>query len=69
MLELALHIITKEGRKIRLPRAPEPTKPTDLLVALRQSAEAGGGRPPAEKRKPASSRTAAGKAAKRRKAA
>ena len=30
-----------EGRKITPPKAPEPTKPSDLMEALRQSAEGG----------------------------
>jgi DNA end-binding protein Ku len=30
-----------EGRKIELPRVPEPTKPSDLMEALRQSAKGG----------------------------
>jgi DNA end-binding protein Ku len=30
-----------EGRKIELPRAPESTKPSDLMEALRQSAKGG----------------------------
>ena len=57
-----------EGRKIRPPKAPEPTKPSDLLEALRQSVEEGGAtRIP--KRKTAKQKTAATKTSKRRKAA
>lgn len=57
-----------EGRKITAPKAPEPTKRSDLLEALRQSAEEGGAtsRP---KRKSAARKTAATKTRKRRKAA
>jgi hypothetical protein len=31
-----------EGRKIEAPKAPEPTRPTDLMEALRQSADVTG---------------------------
>jgi DNA end-binding protein Ku len=57
-----------EGRKITPPKAPEPTKPSDLMEALRQSAgdesEAS-----AEKRKATPRKTAKSKTTKRRKAA
>jgi DNA end-binding protein Ku len=52
-----------EGRKIRPPKAPEPTKPSDLMEALRQSAK-GGSDSRGPKGKPRS-----GAAAKRPKAA
>ena len=57
-----------EGRKITPPKAPEATKGSDLLEALRQSAEEVGatGTP---KRKTAARKTAATKTTKRRKAA
>ncbi len=59
-----------EGRKIEPPKAPEPTKTSDLMEALRQSAEAGG-RTRAAKPKRAAGKTpgAKPKTAKRRKAA
>ena len=41
-----------EGRKITPPKAPEPTKPSDLMEALRQSAE-GDSETRTEKRKTA----------------
>jgi DNA end-binding protein Ku len=57
-----------EGRKITPPKAPEPTRPADLMEALRQSAgedsEASAG-----KRKPAPRKTARSKATRRRRAA
>src|SRR5829696_2512949 len=67
-----------EGRKIVPPKAPEPTKPSDLMEALRQSAgaEAGRGRKTKKAGAPAAKRTAKStemtppaKTAKRRKAA
>jgi hypothetical protein len=58
-----------EGRKITPPKAPEATKPSDLMEALRQSAEATGDSSRAAKRKTSSRKTAARKTAKRRKAA
>ena len=57
-----------EGRKITPPKAPEPTRPSDLMEALRQSAgEDGEARP--EKGKAAPQKTARSKTTKRRKAA
>ena len=57
-----------EGRKITPPKAPEPTKPSDLMEALRQSAgDDSAGR--AGKRNAASRKTAKSKTTKRRKAA
>jgi DNA end-binding protein Ku len=56
-----------EGRKITPPKAPEPTKPSGLLEALRQSVEEGGATR-AKKRKTAEPKTAT-KTPKRRKAA
>jgi DNA end-binding protein Ku len=55
-----------EGRKIMPPKAPEPTKPPDLMAALRQSA-GGASEAPAEKAAPR--KTAKSKTTKRRKAA
>ena len=57
-----------EGRKITPPKAPEPTKPSDLMEALRQSA-GGDSEARAEKRKAAPGKTASSKTTKRRKAA
>ena len=57
-----------EGRKITTPKAPEPTKPSDLMEALRQSAGADG-EAPAEESKPAPRKNARSKATRRRKAA
>ena len=57
-----------EGRKITPPKAPEPTRPSDLMEALRQSAR-GDGEPSADKRKTAPRKTAKSKTTKRRKAA
>ena len=57
-----------EGRKIKPPKAPEPTKPSDLMEALRQSAQ-GDSDARAEKRQPAPKKTASSKTTKRRKAA
>jgi hypothetical protein len=48
-----------EGRKITPPKAPEPTKPSDLMEALRQSA-GGDSEARAEKRKAAPRKTAGG---------
>jgi DNA end-binding protein Ku len=56
-----------EGRKITPPKAPEPTKPSGLLEALRQSVEEGGATR-TRKRKTAEPKTAT-KTPKRRKAA
>jgi DNA end-binding protein Ku len=57
-----------EGRKIMPPKAPAPTKPSDLMEALRQSA-GGESEARAEKRKAAPRKTAKSKTTKRRKAA
>jgi DNA end-binding protein Ku len=57
-----------EGRKITPPKAPEPTKPSDLMEALRQSARADG-EARAEKGKLAARKTTKSKTTKRRKAA
>jgi DNA end-binding protein Ku len=57
-----------EGRKITPPKAPEPTKPTDLMEVLRQSALSHS-QAPAKKRKTAPRKTAKSKTTKRRKAA
>jgi DNA end-binding protein Ku len=57
-----------EGRKITPPKAPEATKRSDLLEALRQSVEEGGATR-AKKRNTAERKTAATKTSKRRKAA
>jgi DNA end-binding protein Ku len=62
-----------EGRKITPPKVPEPTKPSDLLKALRQSADEGGAAR-TSKRKPATRKSGASKPeapkkTKRRKAA
>ena len=46
-----------EGRKITPPKAPKPTKPSDLMEALRQSA-GGDSEARAEKRKAAPRKTA-----------
>ena len=57
-----------EGRKITPPKPPAPTKPSDLMEALRQSA--GGDREARpEKSKAAPRKTAKSKATKRRRAA
>jgi non-homologous end joining protein Ku len=56
-----------EGHKIAPPKAPEPTRPSDLTEALRQSAgEDSEAR--AENRKAAPRKTARWKTTKRRKA-
>jgi DNA end-binding protein Ku len=58
-----------EGRKIEPPKAPEPTKASDLMEALRESAAGGGARAAKPRRaadKPAGAKL---KTAKRRKAA
>ena len=58
-----------EGRKIEPPTAPEPTKASDLMEALRESAAGGGTRAAKPKRaadKPAGAKS---KTAQRRKAA
>jgi DNA end-binding protein Ku len=58
-----------EGRKIEPPKAPEPTKASDLMEALRESAAGGGARAAKPKRaadKPAGAKS---KTTKRRKAA
>jgi DNA end-binding protein Ku len=57
-----------EGRKITPPKAPEPTRPSDLMEALQQSAQ-GDNEAPAEKRKAAPRNTTGSKRTKRRKAA
>ena len=57
-----------EGRKIMPPKAPEPTKPSDLMEALRQSAK-GDSDARAEKRKAAPRKAAKSKTTKRRKVA
>jgi non-homologous end joining protein Ku len=57
-----------EGRKITPPKPPAPTKPSDLMEALRQSA-GGDSAVRAEKRKAAPRKTAKSKTTKRRKAA
>jgi len=66
-----------EGRKIVPPKAPEPTKPSDLMEALRQSARAEAGRARTTKKAGAAAKrtakstekTSPAKTAKRRKAA
>ena len=57
-----------EGREITPPKAPEPTKRSDLLDALRESAGAGGATP-TPKRKTEGRKKAGTKTSKRRKAA
>jgi non-homologous end joining protein Ku len=57
-----------EGRKITPPKPPEPTRPSDFMEALRQSAR-GDSEARAEKRKPAPRKTTKSKTTKRRKAA
>lgn len=58
-----------EGRKITPAQAPKPTKPSDLIEALRQSAR-GNSEAPAEKREAAPpKKTASSKTTKRRKTA
>lgn len=57
-----------EGRKITPPKAPEPTKPSDLMEALRQSAQ-GDSKARTETRKTAPRKAASSKKTKRRKAA
>ena len=57
-----------EGRKITPPKAPEPTKPSDLMEALRQSA-GGDSEARTEKRNAAPRKTAKSKTTKRRNAA
>src|SRR5437868_8290307 len=57
-----------EGRKITPPKPPAPTKPSDLMEALRQSA-GGDSEASAEKRKATPRKTAKSKTTKRRKAA
>jgi DNA end-binding protein Ku len=57
-----------EGRKITPPKAPQLTKPADLMEALRQSAGPDS-EPRAEKRKAAPRKTTSLKTTKRRKAA
>jgi DNA end-binding protein Ku len=62
-----------EGRKITPPKAPEPTKPSDLLQALRQSADEGGAARTSKRKPPTgksgASKPEAPKKTKRRKAA
>jgi non-homologous end joining protein Ku len=55
-----------EGRKIEAPKPPEPTKPPDLMEALRQSAEEAGARAAKPKRRPGAAKP---KTTKRKKAA
>ena len=57
-----------EGRKITPPKPPAPTKPSDLMEALRQSA-GGDSEARAEKSKAAPRKTPKSKTTKRRKAA
>ena len=57
-----------EGRKITPPKPPAPTKPSDLMEALRQSA-GGDSKARADKRKASPRKTAKSKTTKRRKAA
>src|SRR5437763_1387157 len=57
-----------EGRKMTPPKAPEPTRPSDLMEALRQSA-GGDSKARAEKRNAAPRKTAKSKTTKRRNAA
>ena len=57
-----------EGRKITPPKPPAPTKPSDLMEALRQSA-GGDSEARTEKRKAAPRKTAESKTTKRRNAA
>ena len=57
-----------EGRKIAPPKPPEPTRPSDLMEALLQSAQ-GDSEARAEKRKTAPRKMASSKRTKRRKAA
>ena len=56
-----------EGRKIAPPQVPQPTRPVDLMEALRQSAEGDNKAP--DKPKRASRKTTRSKTTKRRKAA
>jgi DNA end-binding protein Ku len=58
-----------EGRKIEAPKAPEPTKPTDLMEALRQSAEVTGAHAAKPKDPARKSAAAKPKTTKREKAA
>jgi DNA end-binding protein Ku len=58
-----------EGRKIEAPKAPEPTKPTDLMEALRQSAEVTGVHAAKPKGLARKSAAAKSKTTKRKKAA
>ena len=57
-----------EGRKIAPPKPPEPTRPSDLMEALLQSAQ-GDSEARAEKRKTAPRKMASSQRTKRRKAA
>jgi len=52
-----------EGRKIEPPKAPEPTKPSDLMEALRQSATGGSAVRSSKTKAPSGSSTKRGKAA------
>jgi DNA end-binding protein Ku len=58
-----------EGRKIEAPKAPELTRPTDLMEALRQSAEVTGAHAAKPKRTARKSAAAKPKTTKREKAA
>jgi DNA end-binding protein Ku len=58
-----------EGRKIEAPKAPEPTRPTDLMEALRQSAEVTGAHAAKPKRSARKTAAAKPKTTKREKAA
>jgi DNA end-binding protein Ku len=57
-----------EGRKIEVPKAPAPTKPTDLMEALRQSAEEAGASA-AKPKRAVRNKAAKSKTTKRKKAA
>ncbi len=46
-----------EGRKLRKPKPPKQTEPSDLLEALRMSAEDGGKKPATAKRAPVAKKT------------
>ena len=58
-----------EGRKIEAPKALEPTRPTDLMEALRQSAEATGAQEGKPKRSARKTAAAKPRTTKRKKAA
>jgi DNA end-binding protein Ku len=65
-IAVSLDVRQLEGRTIAPPKAPEPTRASDLLEALRQSAGADE-KPRSAKRKPAAPKP--GKAAKPKKPA